>query len=414
MPLLLTLLVVAYIGSVWMAGRGPRSFGSPSGAEYVLLGVLLGPLALGALSNNALDTFQPLAQVALSWISFGFGLEYAVVGERRTRLRSVLAASLLAALTMAAAGACVMYAAYFMGEAIDESLILLCAAIGLVSAETTRHAVRWVSERHLAQGPLSELVAEIAASDDGIVLIALASLLAMFSKPAHVLGFEFPAFGFALLTLGLGSLLGVACAWLVGRTPRHVEWWTLMLGSVWFASGIATNLDQSGMVATFAVGLMLNLFSAHASELRTMFSRTEGAVLLPALVLAGAHARLPAAHIEVVIVVVALLARTLGAMLTGATIASVRKSTRPAAGWLGLGMLSSGTLTMMVGFALALRFEGRAGRLALVVAGLATLLGELVGPFALKRALGRAGELNEREETPAPRSETLELEEPAP
>lgn len=412
MPLLLTLLVVAYIGSVWMGGRGPRSFGSPSGAEYVLLGVLLGPLALGALSNDALASFQPLAHVALSWISFGYGLEYGVLGERRTRLRSVVAASVLAIITMVAAAACVMYAALALGEPFGTELTLLCAAIGLVSAETTRHAVRWVSERHLAEGPLSELVAEIAASDDGVVLIALATLLALFSKPASVLGVEFPAFGFALLTLGLGSLLGIACAWLVGRTPRHVEWWTLMLGCTWFASGIATNLDQSGMAATFMLGLALNLFSVHAPELRAMFSRTEGAVLLPALVLAGAHVRVTGPRIETILIVVALLARTLGAMTTGATIACVRKSARPAAGWLGLGMLSSGTLTMMVGFALALRFEGRVGRLALVIAGLGTLFGELVGPFALRRALGRAGELNERDRTPAKGSEAITLEEP--
>jgi hypothetical protein len=414
MPLLLTLLVVAYIGSVWMAGRGPRSFGSPSGAEYVLLGVLLGPLALGALSNDALSSFQPLAHVGLSWISFGYGLEYGVLGDRRTRLVSVIAASFLAAITMLAAAACVMYVALALGEPFDMDLILLCVTIGLVSAETTRHAVRWVSERHLAQGPLSELVAEIAASDDGVVLIALATLLALFCKPASLLGVAFPAYGFALITLGLGSLLGIACAWLVGRTPRHVEWWTLMLGCTWFASGVATNLDQSGMAATFMLGLALNLFSVHAHELRTMFSRTEGAVLLPALVLAGAHARLPSVPLETILVAVALLARTLGAMMTGATIACVRKSTRPAAGWLGLGMLSSGTLTMMVGFALALRFEGRAGRLALIIAGLGTLLGELIGPFALRRALKRAGELNERDLTPAQGTEALTLKEPAP
>jgi hypothetical protein len=376
MPLLLTLLVVAYIGSVWMGGRGPRSIGSPSGAEYVLLGVLLGPLALGALSNAALSSFQPLAHVALGWISFGYGLEYGVLGERRTRLRSVLAAALLAAIAMVAAAACVMYVALTLGEPFDRDLMLLCAAVGLVSAETTRHAVRWVSERHLAEGPLSELV--------------------------------------ALLTLGLGSLLGIACAWLVGRTPRHVEWWTLMMGCTWFASGIATNLDQSGMTATFMLGLALNLFSSHASELRSMFSRTEGAILLPALVLAGAHVRAPGEQLEMLLIAVALLARMLGAMISGATVACVRKSTRPAAGWLGLGMLSSGTLTMMVGFALALRFEGRVGRLALLIAGLGTLLGELVGPFALRRALASAGELNEREPTPAHGSEASSLKEPSP
>jgi pimeloyl-ACP methyl ester carboxylesterase len=48
---------------------------------------------------------------------------------------------------------------------------------------------------------------------------------------------------------------------------------------------------------------------------------------------------------------------------------------------------------MMVGFAIALRFPGQIGRVVLVVAGAGTLLGELIGPFALRRALARVGEI---------------------
>jgi hypothetical protein len=393
MPLLLTLLMVAYIGSLWVSGRGGRSFGSPSGAEYLLLGVLLGPEALGVLGEQALHAFQPLAHVALGWMALGYGLECGMVGERRASLGNIVGGTLFAAFTSLVAGTCVFFAAVYLGMPAGHDLLLLSAAIGLVSAETTRHAVRWVIDRHVAEGPLADRVSELAAADDAFVLVAVAFLFAFASEPARLFGMALPPLSFAGVTLVLGATLGGACAWLLSRTPRQVEWWTLILGGAWFANGVAFDLGQSGMAAPFALGLTLSIASRHAPQLRAMFARTEGPVLLPALLLAGAHVLRPASTLELLLIGVALLGRTIAAVFTGTLVAVVRKSTRPAAGWLGFGMLSSGTLTMMVGFAIALRFPGQIGRVVLVVAGAGTLLGELIGPFALRRALARVGEI---------------------
>jgi hypothetical protein len=140
----------------------------------------------------------------------------------------------------------------------------------------------------------------------------------------------------------------------------------------------------------------LSILSHRSSELRGMVAATEGPVLLPALLLAGAHLSLPHDMNEGVLAAVAVGARVVSNLLTGTTLAAARKSTRPATSWLGLGLLSSGTLTMMVGFSILLRFDDAIGRTALLVAAVGTGTGELVGPFALRRALLRAGELTEK------------------
>ena len=56
-------------------------------------------------------------------------------------------------------------------------------------------------------------------------------------------------------------------------------------------------------------------------------------------------------------------------------------------------MTSSGTLTMMVGLAFSLRLSEEIAPFVLTCAALGTLLGELVGPLAMLRALDRAGEI---------------------
>jgi hypothetical protein len=403
MPLLLALLVVAYIGSLWVSGRGARTFGSPSGAEYLLLGVLLGPEALGVLGEQALHAFEPLAHVAL-----GYGLECGMVGERRASLGSIVGGTLFTAFTSIVAACSVGFVAIWFGRPLDQALMLQCAAIGLVSSETTRHAVRWVVDRHIAGGPLADRVTALAAADDAFVLVTLPFLFAFPSSPGKAFGVSLPPWSLAPVTLSMGAILGSATAWLIGRTPRQVEWWTLLLGSAWFITGVAADLGQSGMGAAFALGLVLSIASRQAPQLRALFAGTEGTVLLPALLLAGARVSRPGSNLEILLIGVALLGRTLAAVITGGLVALRRKASRRAAGWLGLGMLSSGTLTMMVAFAIALRFPGPLGRVALLAAAVGTLAGELVGPFALRRALLRVGEIKPKESTsgaPPPTSE---------
>ena len=71
---LLGLLVIAYIGSILVSGRTIRGFGLPSGAEYLVLGVVLGPHALGVVQRSAVTSFAPILVVGISWVGLLAGL----------------------------------------------------------------------------------------------------------------------------------------------------------------------------------------------------------------------------------------------------------------------------------------------------------------------------------------------------
>jgi len=402
MPLLLTLLVVAYVGSLWVSGRN-RSFGLPSGVEYVLLGALLGPQLLGLISYEAARAFNPIAYVALGWLALGFGLECGVIGERSVPFRRIALGSLFAAVTAVISGATVFFTARHLGHPNDRDLWIMSSATGLLSCETTRHAVRWVTDRHVAAGPLSELIADLSAADDAIVLIALAVVFAWFDGPRGFFGYPIPLGSGAAITLGLGIGLGLVAAALTRAMSRRVEWWGVLLGASMLCIGATTSVGMSAMSAMFAMGLSLSAASHEGKALREMFARTERTVLLPALLLAGAHLVAPPTLTAGLIVLSAVAGRAAASFISGALLASSRPSTRPATAWVGLGMLSSGTLTMAVGFAVKLRFGGPVGELALFAAFAGTVVGELVGPVALRRALGLCGEI-----TPEPVPATLE------
>ena len=87
--LLVGLLVLAYIGSILVGGRAIRGYGLPSGAEYVLLGFVLGPDALGVIERSTIDVFEPIAVVGLAWLALVVGVDYGYVGARRVPARGI-------------------------------------------------------------------------------------------------------------------------------------------------------------------------------------------------------------------------------------------------------------------------------------------------------------------------------------
>jgi hypothetical protein len=102
---------------------------------------------------------------------------------------------------------------------------------------------------------------------------------------------------------------------------------------------------------------------------------------------------------------VALGARLLAELVRGVILVIVLPPARAAGPALGLGMTSTGAISLALAFTLAVRSPGPASQAVLALAAAAVLLGELVGPAMLRRSLERAGETHVVEAVePAPLS----------
>ena len=397
--LLMGLLVLSYLGSFLVGGRTVRGAGLPSGVEYVALGFVLGPSALDLVGGDMLASFEPVVQVALGWLAFAVGLDFGYAGERRARARNVALATLGALVTGGAvAGATWMVVRRLHVGATMTEQFLLAGGVGVACSETTRQAVRWVVDRHGAKGPLAEQLNEIAHTDDLLPLLAIAVLFAL--SPATHIPMRLPLLEWPAITVGLGLLLGAGAALLVRSELKLDETWAILFGVSLIAIGTTARLGLSTLTASFFAGLAVSLLSKHGKELRAMVAPTERPVLLPALLLAGAHLsfhdnpRLPW------IAVTAITVRFATKIVIGWILDAASPAARKAGAFVGLSMMSSGALAMSIGLAFALRFPGMLGDTVLVVAALSATVGEFVGPARLRVALRRAGEMNES--TPAP------------
>jgi hypothetical protein len=396
--LLMGLLVLSYLGSFLVAGRTVSGAGLPSGVEYAALGFVLGPQALDIVGFDTLTSFEPVVQVALGWLAFAVGLDFGYAGERRVRGGSLALGTVAAILTGGAVAAATWFTArrFQVGTTATER-VLLAGGIGAACSETTRHAVRWVVERHGARGPLADRLNELAHADDLLPLLAVAVLFAL--EPTRSVAVKVPLRDWPALTVGLGLLLGAGAALLLRSELRLEDAWGLLFGVALIGIGASARLGLSTLTASFSAGLALSVLSRHGRELRAMVAPTERPVLLPALLLAGARLDFRASAALPWIAAAAIGARLLAKVVMGGVLAAVSAPARKGGALVGLSLLSSGALSMSIGLAFALRFPGAVGDTVLVVAVLSATIGEFVGPVRLRRTLQMAGEIDGKSST---------------
>jgi hypothetical protein len=389
------LIAAAFVGSVLVARRSQARHGLASGSGPVLAGFLIGPTALGLVTPELLEVFNPLAQVGLGWLALILGLDYGWLDRRRIPTARLVGGTLAGLLTMAVVGA----ATFALLRRLQPSGLvwwqdttnwIAAGGIGAACAETTRHAVRWVADRLRARGPVTELLLDVSDADDLGPLLLCGALFTL-QPPAGLRWATHPAVLWAG-QIGLGVAIGLLTALLVSRRFRSRSLWAVLFGMSMVAIGLAVRADLAVLTVGFCMGLGLSAVSSHRQAIRAAVLPGEVPLRLPALLLAGARIDVGQVPYLGWVIPTVLGARVLAKGLVAGCAALVSPPLRRAGAPLLPGLLACGPTSMSIGLAFALRFPGPIGETVLVSAAAATLLGELVAPVGLRAALRRSGE----------------------
>jgi len=384
---LIGLLALSFLGSVLVGRKGA---GLASGVEFVGLGILAGPFVLGWISRSTIDSFSPVVHAALGWLAFVIGLDFGRFSGVRHSRQVALASFFAAAFTLGTVSLAAWVALRRLSIPFPRpnDALVLSVAFGVVATETTRHAVKWSIARFRAKGPLTDLFAQLAASDDLIPLVALigVSLTLPGADPVGV-----PMWGLALATVLVGVFFAAIAAILL-KDAEGDEVWAILLGTVLLTVGITLRIGLATLSTAFIFGLSLRAFTTHKRAIRLLVIPTERPVLLPVLVVAGARidiAPLFGAPRVALALAAALCARVVAKIIIG-FFARVRGASHPL---FGAGLLSSGALSIACGLFMSLRAPGILGDTVLVLAVVVAMFGEMIAPFAARRALEEAGEI---------------------
>ncbi|MBC8073010.1 MAG: cation:proton antiporter, partial [Deltaproteobacteria bacterium] len=166
---------------------------------------------------------------------------------------------------------------------IRDALILGAAGAIAADTETLRYGARKASSEARRRLVLLANLDELAA------LVGLAFLNAFFRPSGVGVTWQLPNTAWLFVTFGLGLVVGVV-VYAIARLPAtRTESVALLLGSVAFTAGIASELHLSPLVVCFIVGLLLTNFPGdYKARLNDNLARLEMPIYLVFLIVAGA------------------------------------------------------------------------------------------------------------------------------
>lgn len=377
------------LGCLLLAGIAVDALGGRTGLPRVtlllLLGIAVGPMGLDLGPETRSRLFPLLATVALSMIGFLLGSEFSRTALRE-RGRSVLVVS----------GAVTVVSLLVVGGGLVLLGVpaVLALLLGAVATATDPAATAAVVHETGARGPFSRLLLGIVAVDDvwGIavfsVTLAVASVATGTGDAQALLLLGVREVGGGVL---LGLALGLPMALLTGRLRPGEPTLLEALGFVVLCGGLASLLSVSYLLAAVTLGATVaNVATHHELPFREI-EHVEWPFLTLFFVLAGAELELTAlsgAGLALAgYVALRLAARVIGA-LAGARLAGEAPRTGR---WLGLALLPQAGVAL--GLALAVEAAlPEVGRALLPVVLVSTVIFEVAGPLAARRALQAVGE----------------------
>ncbi|MBX7079484.1 MAG: hypothetical protein K1X88_09885, partial [Nannocystaceae bacterium] len=358
---LVLLLALAYLGGHPVVLRLERRLGVSrvvaAGFPFLALGLLAH--RNGVLSDDVLGHLRPVLHLALGWIGLviGMRIELSKLGSLPRGTVSIIGigTGIPLAMILAGSAAVLLGARALAGAPLLDPLIvrdaLVLGAAGAIAADT--ETLR-LGARKAAREARRSLVL-LANLDELAALVGLAFLNAYFRPGGGGVSWQLPNTAWLFVTFGLGLVVGVVVYAILRLPVTRTESVALLLGSVAFVSGMASELYLSPLVVCFIVGLLVTNFPGdHKARLHDNLTRLETPIYLVFLIVAGAMWR--PTLLGVFAMVVLLAARYVGRWAGGRIVWRQVDAALPADARRSLVFAPMGTLPIAVAVNAALLY----------------------------------------------------------
>ena len=287
--LLLVVLVAVAYGAAHLAFQWlGRRLLIVSGAEYLLLGILLGPSVSGLVSAESLRAFLPFMTLALGWMGAMVGMRLYLPGMVRLRgvfYRVAFAQSMITLVGVTAAALLVFVGIF--GVTADYALApsLVLGAIGTCSAQD---AVRFIVER-LGRSSVVVRQMEVAVGMDSVIGILVVGMVLCFSHadtpnlPRAPTPVEW-----MVISAALGVIGGMLFHLFLGEERDPDRLFISLGGAIVFMTGAATFLQLSPILPGMLMGVILVNTSRNRQEIEDALHRVERPLYFVLLLCGGA------------------------------------------------------------------------------------------------------------------------------
>ena len=388
-----------------------------SGAEYLVLGLLLGPhVGLGVVGQTQLGMLEPVMSLLLGLAGFLVGIRAKTVLVDRERTALGFGGALATVLLFAAAflpildrtlarglpdsGFEIQHRLFAIGDygfelSFMSETLWLSLVLGAAACVTTARWVDSFKQQFGARGPVTTLIECSTHASQIVALLVLGFVLATVRATNEVNPWGLSVAEWAMAAVGGSVICGLLFSLFIGNEQGTSKVFLASVGLVTFAAGAGSALGISPLFVNLIAGLTVAFTSPHARRLHQELDRLQHPVLVLLMIFAGAHWVRPENDwlwaLPVLYVALRYVVRraTTGALALASGDASLRVPR------LGDGLMGQGSLAIAIGIEVSSRFPAQAS-LVLTTVLFGTLLSDLWSRGALRSLLADAGELDVR------------------
>ncbi|MDX2262442.1 MAG: hypothetical protein SFU84_12190 [Gemmatimonadales bacterium] len=395
---LLLLVALGYLAARYAVDWLARHALVVSGAEYLVLGLLLGPQGTGLLDEGMLDQLTPFFMLAIGWLGAGVGMRFWLPLLARTPgvlFRVGFAQSLVTLALVAGATWGVLHLVVGLGSV---EAALPAVVLGAIAAASAHEAVE-VASRRLGHRNLVVRQLEVATGTDAIVaMVAFTVVLALFHRPIVGTVRAPTPTEWVAITVGIGLVGGWLFHLFLGEERSPDRLFIAIAGAIILTTGAANYVGMSPLLPGMLLGVILVNTSRQRDAIRETITRVERPLYFIMLVCAGALWA-PSAADGFLLVLVFLAVRAV-ARIGAARLVSRANGLLPSFGprW-GVALLGQGGLAIALGLDYLTTLNAVLPNLVFTTAFISVILTDL---FSAKLALDVIGELPHTVELPAP------------
>jgi len=347
--LILILVVVgAYLAAHVAFGWLARRFDVISGAEYVLLGILLGPEVSGLISSSVVGSFAPILTLALGWIGAVVGAQFYLPVVSRIPLIDFRVAFIEATLTLALVSAAMTGVFMWLFGLSAAQAVFPSVAMGAVATVSAPSGIA-LTVRRLGRRVSVARQLEVATAIDALAAITAFGLLLAIGHAAPETAVRAPTpTEWAVIGIAIGIVGGALFHLFLGGEQEVDRLFIGLSGAIILASGAAAYLRLSPLFPAMLIGFILINTSANRDAIKEVLGRVERPLYFVLLIFAGAAWQW-GGMIWTVPVVLFLVARVLAKIAGGGIAAALTQSTsRLGLGW-GRALFGQGALAIAIG-----------------------------------------------------------------
>ena len=407
------------IGLAMFAGllltRFTKRFNLPDVTSYLIAGLLIGPLALGALgvpglgfrSFEFVEEMGLICDAALGFIAFSIGNEFRLeelkhIGKQATVI------SIFQALTATVFVDLGLLALHLIvgSEVLPVST---CIILGAIATATAPAATIMVINQYKAKGPLTSILLPIVALDDAVGLIVFAVSTgiakALNSGSISLVSVLINPLVEIVCSLGMGAAVGWAFSEVEKFFHSRSKRLSLAVAFVFVCTGLSklefslgggVEIGFSSLLVCMMCGTIFCNMCDFSEEIMYRTDRWTAPVFVLFFVLSGAELDLRVfSNLAVVgIGVVYIIARSAGKILGAHFSARATHCQDTICKYLGITLLPQAGVALGMSVTVAAQF-GAEGAIIRNIVLFSVLVYELVGPVMTKMALTAAGEITD-------------------